>query len=238
VAAALARAGHPIEARGRNEGSPARFSSSDELVSAHFASRSDPGHLNFSSLLETVRLLEERPAVIVETGSSAWGTNSSRLFDDYVASFGGELWSVDIRLGPLVELRRSLTPRSVLCCDDSVRFLRRWVDRNPGRRVDLVYLDSFDLDVGAPLPAATHGLQEFLAIRPALRDGSLLLVDDTPAEIDWFGWPEREAARAFYEASGLVPGKGMLIEEELRKSAGVTKIHHRYQLLYRFEAPS
>ena len=86
--------------------------------------------------------------------------------------------------------------------------------------------------------AATHCIQEFLAIRPALQSGSLLLVDDTPAEIEWFPESQRDAAREFYETSGMVPGKGMLIENHLRASAGVTKIHHRYQVLYQFEASS
>jgi cephalosporin hydroxylase len=235
VAAALARIGRPITVRGADAAPRARFDSSDALVTAHFAARSDPDHINFSSLLETLRLLEERPSVILETGSSAWGTDSSRLFDDYVASFGGEFRTVDIRIRPLVHLRRNLTPNSVASCDDSVRFLRRWVRDNPGRKVDLVYLDSFDLDVNHPMQAADHGLQEFEAIRPALQAGSLLLVDDTPAELEWFSEPERDAARDFHEASGLIPGKGMLIEKHLRESPGVTKIHHRYQVLYRFE---
>lgn len=55
-------------------------------------------------------------------------------------------------------LRGSLSERSWLTCDDSVRFLRRWVAENPGRRADLVYLDSYDLDVGDPIEAAIHGL--------------------------------------------------------------------------------
>jgi hypothetical protein len=108
VANALARlmagAGHPIEARGRSNEKP-RFGSCDQLVRAHFETWSETTHLNMSSLRDTLSLLEERPSLILETDSSAWGTNSSRLFDSYVASFGGEFHTVDIRIEPMLKLR-------------------------------------------------------------------------------------------------------------------------------------
>jgi len=187
-------------------------------------------------MLEAIKLLHAQPSVILETGSSAWGTDSSRLFDDYVAGFGGEFATVDIRIGPLFRLWRDLGPRSVIACDDSVRFLRRWVQENPGRKADLVYLDSYDLDVRSPTAAAIQALSELEAIRPALHDGSMLLVDDTPATLDYFPEPDRTAAWRFQERTGLIPGKGMLIDVYLRGDSTVTKILHRYQVLYRFVA--
>ena len=237
VANALARvmagSGHPLEVRGQNRGE-VNFESSDELVDHHFETWSDPSHINFSSLQETLRLLGERPSLILETGTSAWGTDSSRLFDAYVTAFGGEFRTVDIRVEPVVRLRHSLSERSRLSCDDSVRFLKRWVEENPGRRVDLVYLDSWDLDVATPIPAANHGLSEFFAVAPALGEGSLLLIDDTPAEPGWFPIELRDAAQDFESRFGLVPGKGMLVDRYLQGRADVTKVHHRYQALYRF----
>jgi hypothetical protein len=229
----LAGFAHPIELRGRATGG-ARFSGSDELVRDHFEVWSDPSHVNFSSLRDTLGLLDGRPSLILETGSSAWGTDSSRLFDAYVASFGGEFHTVDLRVEPMLALWRSLTTRSSLTCDDSVRFLRRWVKENPGRQVDLVYLDSWDLDVRSPVKAATHGLEEFFAIAPALGEGSLLLIDDTPADPDWLPIEWREAARDFQSKYGMVPGKGMLVDRHLSGRGDVTKVHHRYQVLYRF----
>jgi hypothetical protein len=107
---------------------------------------------------------------------------------------------------------------------------------NPGTRVDLVYLDSYDLDPVAPTPAAVHGLLELDAIRPALHDGSLLLVDDTPNRVDFFPEPQRAQAARFAERTGLVPGKGMLIDVYLGNDPAVTKVHHGYQALYRFES--
>jgi hypothetical protein len=131
-------------------------------------------------------------------------------------------------------LRPLLGPRSSATCDDSVRFLARWVREHPGTVADLVYLDSFDVDFGDPVPAALHGLRELWAIRPALGSGSLLLVDDTPATLEDVPPLERPGATAFYKRQGLVPGKGMLLDLCLAAAPGVTKLRHGYQALYRF----
>jgi hypothetical protein len=234
VASLLARNGRPVRARGRDTSTRVSFASSDQLVEEHFASRSLDDHMNRESMLATIRLLEERPCTILETGSSAWGPDSSRLFDAYIARFGGEFLTVDIRIEPLLRLRRDLSPGSRLVCDDSARFLRRWVRENPAQRVDLVYLDSYDLDPASPAPAAAHALLELEAIRPALRNGSLLLVDDTPTSVDFFPEAQRTEAARFADRTGLIPGKGMLIDVCFANDSSVTKIHHDYQALYRF----
>ena len=228
--------GTPVRARGARAPRPTGADGTDELVRRHFAARSSPEHINVESMLGALELLEERPGRIVETGASAWGTDSTRLFSDYVDTFGGELWSVDIRLKPLVDLRGAVSRRTLLTCGDSVRFLRRWVrSHRTDTRVDLVYLDSYDLDVEDPYPAARHGLRELLAIRPALQRGSLLLVDDTPATPELCPDGMREPAERFLATHGAMPGKGMLIEQYLDGAPNVTKVHHAYQVLYRFD---
>jgi hypothetical protein len=121
-----------------------------------------------------------------------------------------------------------------MSCDDSVHFLKRWIDKYSAHKVDLVYLDSWDLNISDPLPAAIHGLKEFLAIAPALREGSLLLVDDTPRSLDFLPAPLRESAAEFQANHGLVPGKGMLIDLFLKERPRITKVLHHYQVLYKF----
>jgi hypothetical protein len=234
AAAAMAGAGVALEIEGRRAASAAAVASPDDLVREHFATRNNLSHANFKSLQEAISALGGRPSWIVETGSSAWGTDSSRLFDSYVATFGGRFWSVDLRLEPILNLRKHISKSSSISCNDSVRFLKLWVNKYSSHRVDLVYLDSWDLDISDPMPAAIHGLKEFFAIAPALRDGSLLLVDDTPASVDWFPAPLREHAAEFQAAHGLLPGKGMLIDLCLKEHPGVTKVGHRYQVLYKF----
>jgi hypothetical protein len=61
-------------------------------------------------------------------------------------------------------------------------------------------------------------------------------VDDAPAAPEHLrSEPAREAAEAFAATHGLVPGKGMFVDLCLRKAPGVTKLHHGYQALYRFD---
>jgi hypothetical protein len=232
----MASAGIVLEIQGRRAVRAAPVVSPVELVREHFATRSDLSlsHPNFESLQQAISALGGRPSWIIETGSSAWGTDSSRLFDSYVATFGGRFWSVDLRLQPMLKLKKQMSKSSSMSCDDSVRFLKRWIDQHSLDKADLVYLDSWDLDISDPLPAAIHGLKEFLAISPALRKGSLLLVDDTPLSVDLLPAPLRESAARFQASHGLVPGKGMLIDLLLKTQPHITKLLHHYQVLYSF----
>ena len=219
-----------------------RVASTDNLGSAkiicdeHFESVSSPDHPCRDTLTVALSMLNGAPATIVETGSSAWGTNSSRLFDAYVSSNGGSFESVDIRLTPALGLSKDACARSRFYCDDSVSFLRSWSARNPGRQIDLLYLDSWDLDVCDPLPSALHGLAEFLVARRHLRSGSLLLIDDTPASFEEFakahGAESRMDFRRCVEDFGINPGKGALVHDFLTLHVSGRAIVQTYQLLW------
>lgn len=217
------------------------------VATAHQAVKRDPAdillrhkgcpesHINHTSLRDTIHHLDGRPAAILETGSSAWGTNSTCLWDAYVQEFGGRVWSVDIRRTPSRQLRRKVSAATTLVADDSVAFLERWARNHSGESVSLVYLDSWDLVAQSPMPAAIHCLREYEAIRRFLRGGALLLVDDTPGSKEWLTTDLRDEAINYRETTGLWPGKGMLLDLVLEQHPRVTKLHHRYQTLYRFD---
>lgn len=204
-----------------------------DVAATHFVANSD--HINYSSMRDTLALLGNQPATILETGSSAWGTNSTVLWDKYVQANGGSVWTVDIRKKPSTDLRSQVSSLTRLVCDDSVKFLRRWAHSHADTNVRLVYLDSFDVCFGKPFPAAVHCLEEYLAVKSHLRDGCLLLIDDTPGSAEWLLPDIRSAASEFADRHGVFPGKGMLVDLLLSKDPRVTKIHHRYQALYRFD---
>jgi hypothetical protein len=78
--------------------------------------------------------------------------------------------------------------------EDSVSFLGRFArelvaaeplgrdvpTRSTGTRkcIDLLYLDSYDVDWNDPHPSALHHLMELCAAMPGLQSGSLVVVDD------------------------------------------------------------
>jgi hypothetical protein len=193
---------------------------------------SEPRHICRPTLSFALRRLMGRPSTIIETGSAAWGTKSSLLFDSYVNSFGGEFASVDTRVEPLWTLSRQCSPSARLFCDDSVSFLRKHFS---GKKIDLCYLDSWDLDLSDPMPAAIHGLQEFFCVLPSLRThGGLLLVDDTPRYPSYFGSQSEKHWGQSLERFGVPPGKGSLIVDYIDKHKLATLLCHEYQVLYEF----
>jgi hypothetical protein len=212
-----------------------RFDSLEQLIDDHFRKHSEPDHPCRETLTSALERLDKKPAVILETGSSAWGTKSSLLFDSYVNSFGGAFSSVDIRAEPMFTLRSLCSSRSTFFCDDSVRFLKKSVSQNT--QPALVYLDSWDVDWADPLASSLHGFHEFLAVFPQLRNGAILLVDDTPLNSDVI---LKIAPRyvtdfeRFARVYGFAPGKGALIKNFLVKNGIGKEIAHDYQLLWQF----
>jgi hypothetical protein len=180
--------------------------------------------------------LERRgwPALtILETGTAAYGTCSTYLFDAYVKKFGGHFWTVDIKQEHSDKVKPHMSDRTTVVTDDSVKFLKEWVAKHPGRQADLVYLDSCDLDFDNPYPSGEHGLAEYNAILPALNQGSLLLVDDTPSLSDELLEEHPQtflATRRAFDKLGVCPGKGMYILQECKAEILV----HLYQVLYAF----
>lgn len=204
------------------------------LLDRHFLAISQPHHPCRETLSTALSLLGERPALIIETGSSAWGTNSTMLFDSYCNSFGGECRSVDIRLEPLLTLQPLATSHTKLYCDDSVSFLNKL--SLEGDRIDLLYLDSWDVNWDDPLPSAIHGLNEYLAATKSLKTGSLVLIDDTPRALENIRVVQPLLAapyEQFYERFGFAPGKGALIKQLIETTGRGTILAHEYQLLIR-----
>lgn len=198
----------------------------DSLISAHFARHSSPTHVNRVGLTLALRQLERRPALILETGSSAWGTNSSLLFDAYVREFGGIFLTVDIREEPASYLRPKLSEHSYAFVGDSIQFLKKFELPAEFSCISLAYLDSYDVNLEDPEPAMHHGLSEFHAVHPFLDTGSVLVVDDTPIEFSLFG----DQARNNFRDDEVVPGKGTLI----LRSPLITQydvVYHHYNLV-------
>jgi hypothetical protein len=138
---------------------------------------------SFAIMINHVGAIHE--PLIVETGCARKENNfkgdgmSTTIFDTLVDYHGGEFYSVDIN-SDNVRFAASTAKKANLTCSDSVKFLynqsKVWVAQN--RKIDLLYLDSFDFDRKNPHPSSLHHIFELAAIMPCLKDGTMVCVDD------------------------------------------------------------
>lgn len=148
------------------------------LVTAHLLRSGNLGHPNKKAFENVLRNFSGVPLNIVETGTSAWGADSTRLWDEYVRNSGGRVRSVDLRPDPSMRLSGKLSKNTELSIGDSVEFLQSLYDNKES--VDLIYLDSYDVDWENPEPAELHGEAEFKIAMELVRVGGIILIDDTP----------------------------------------------------------
>lgn len=210
-----------------------KFSDVDSLVEAHFARWSDINHQNREGLHIALQNLDRRNVSIVETGTSAYGTDSSRLFDSFVRSFGGKFFSVDINVYPSNRLKIAKSRNTEFFVMDSVDFLSNLEQLTSVKNVNLFYLDSWDVDWANPLASAEHGRNEINAIKHHLNTGTILVIDDTPASIEWIPEEDKAAAARFQQQYGVLPGKGAFFEQVL-DDLEFSVLHHDYNLVLKF----
>ena len=159
----------------------------------------------------------QAPYRIVETGCVRTADNwidgqSTLVFDRFCQMENGTLITMDIDAAACEFARRSCSDRTEVICGDSVSSLHRLVQSRQLDKVDLLYLDSFDLDKSNPHPSALHHLMELCAISPVLRPGTVLIVDDT------------------YMSNRQILGKGAYVAQYLR-STGTGFVVQGFHLL-------
>jgi hypothetical protein len=214
-----------------------KYTESKELINEHFERYSNISHPCKDTMEMAVIGLNNSPATILETGSSAWGTNSSKLFDSYVNSFGGTFDTVDIRIKPALKLRPVCSVNTNFHCNDSIKFLKKWCALNRDKKIDLIYLDSWDVNWIDPDPSQLHGLQEFLACSTNLKKGSQLLIDDSPINEEIMKKVNNNYIKNFkdyYDINGFYPGKGGLVLNLLKQLKKGQLLKHEYQILWQF----
>jgi len=230
-----------IKVTGKCDRSKNIYNNVDEIVDKHFNELNEPNHPCKESLLNVLTHLDSssESVIIIETGSSAWGTNSSNLFDKFITyrneskTLFNQLLTCDIRINPLLSLIYNVSPSTTLYCNDSVLFLKQisneYINSNHNF---LIYLDSFDLDYNNPSPSGLHGLKELLAIVPLLKKGTILLIDDSPLNINYCPDHAKNSSKIYFDKYGIYPGKGMFIDPIIQNFKNVKKIFHKYQIIY------
>jgi SAM-dependent methyltransferase len=157
---------------------------------------------------------------IIETGTlrnpGNWKDGqSARLFTEFVEHHAGTVRSVDIDPTAVSTARNSITsPKFKSTCEDSVLYLSAQLDLD---RVDLFYLDSYDVKWNDDHLSAEHHLREFQTIEPHLKPGALVVIDDNSRFLN----------------GNQRTGKGHYIADYL-EAKGHEPLYDHYQIIYRF----
>ena len=200
------------------------------LVTAHLLRSGNPGHPNKKAFQNVLNNLGGVPLNIVETGTSAWGADSTRLWDEYVRNSGGRVRSVDLRPEPSMRLSGKLSKNTELSIGDSVEFLQSLYDNKES--VDLIYLDSYDVYWENPEPAELHGEAEFKIAMELVRVGGIILIDDTPTP----GAAFRVGVRmndAVLKGSPSIRGKGAKAFQLVEANPNFSILYHDYAVAIR-----
>ena len=161
----------------------------------------------------------DRPIAIIETGCVRQRDNwagdgqSTILFDKYAEFHSGSVVFSVNRDPQATALCRSLVGDRVrIDTGDSIAWLKSLTDAPPAElgHVDLLYLDSYDVDFDDPLPSAIHHLKELVAIAPLLSDETLVAVDDSPSSFVGVHNPDNSFNLI---RPPKIDGKGRLIAE-------------------------
>lgn len=124
--------------------------------------------------------------LIVETGTTRgtdkleWEGMSTVLFDKYLNEVkNGKVFSIDINYKNC-EIASSLTSdKTTVICMDSVAFLANKCENYfKIENIDLLYLDSYDMDWNNPHPSSFHHMKEIACVFSKLKKGCLIVVDD------------------------------------------------------------
>ncbi len=157
------------------------------LNTGHYSDRYNGFRIIFDNLLKK----NKSSYIIIETGTirdfGNWcDGQSTLLFYDFLRCVGGGLLSIDINDAYLEDCENNILnynftkdynnkPEFVQVCDDSIETLNELICS-----VDLLYLDSFDLDISNPEPSMIHHLKEMLSAHKILRGNKdiIIAVDD------------------------------------------------------------
>jgi hypothetical protein len=153
---------------------------------------------------------------IVETGvtrSKSWvDGQSTLLFQEFCRIHSGSVRSVDINEETCIAARTAFDKSVVsIQCKDSVKFLKLL----NCDKINLFYLDSYDVTFKNFHLSAEHHLKEFKTIELKIQPGTIVAIDDN----------------TFYE--GVRSGKGAYIYEYL-KNKNIYPIVDDYQIIYQF----
>jgi len=175
------------------------------------------------------------PVTIVETGclrqigNWAGDGQSTLLFDKYVTyrNDGSKVYSVDIDAAAVDACKSQVSSSVTVTAMDSVRFLNNLAEQfvKDSTTVELLYLDSYDVDWTYWFPSAAHHLKELVIAQRFIDTSTLVVVDDCGLT----GMILPGESNVFTLAGNIkIGGKGRLIAE-LAEQVGLKPLFSYYQ---------
>lgn len=124
--------------------------------------------------------------LIVETGcireAEDYGAGcSTEIFDQYLNENGGRFYSVDNSPTNVIFAKTQVSNKNTsIVLSDSVAFLKQFNTTllSENKKIDLLYLDSYDFYEGIEHESSLHHIFELLAISPSLSENTMVVVDD------------------------------------------------------------
>ena len=183
---------------------------------------------SLSIVFELLDEKEDKNFLIVETGCMradhgqlALGDDgaSTFIFDDFINYYDGEVLSVDINQDNVNHATAMTSDKTKVTCSDSVKYLWSLPEE---KKIDFLYLDSFDFEPNDPIPSQEHHLKELCAVMKNLKKGTIVCVDDH------LNTPNFDQ----YRASLARGGKAAFIEHFM-DDIGAELLHDGYQILWR-----
>jgi hypothetical protein len=167
-----------------------------------------------------------RPINILETGCGHYGFSEkfapmTYIFADILNTLkGGSLLTVDINennLKKCKELTKDFSHIIDYKLGNSVDVLQ---NLNTGhiKSLDLIILDSYDLNLFDPNPSAIHHLQELMIIYKDINKNCLIAIDDNYLPGTWVQWIWDNGTVEIFETKDKLIGKGMFCHDFLIKN--------------------
>jgi len=150
----------------------------DQFFRPRLAARAE----GFATLFRALPMPPER-LLIIETGCLRIPRNwegdgqSTFMFDALARKRRGFFFSIDVNLESVDTARRACSSSTHLILGDSVAALHH-LGALIERPANVLYLDSYDVDPGNPMPSAIHHLMELTAAQPLIGPGTIVCVDD------------------------------------------------------------
>jgi len=175
---------------------------------------------SFELIFELLDQKEDKNFLIIETGCMradhgqlAYGDDgaSTFIFDDFINYYDGEVYSVDIKPENVAHAQKMVSDKTKVICSDSVKFLWNFPE---DKKIDFLYLDSYDVRKDNPHPSQLHHVKELCAVIDKLDEGSIVCIDDHDA---------------FFTGGQI--GKGTYVKDFM-ENIGAECIHEGYQIVW------